>query len=152
MHCPYCSENHKQADCKATVPKCINCGEAHRTLAAVCKVRKELIKKRSKAIRDRNRSRLRQGGAQGFIGATSFADAARVRGERGTRGPEPTIPLSKQETKDMLTVIMSAIVYGHYMEALVPGSFQENISEVYRLNGLRTVQFPIPPMEVSGGI
>ena len=35
------------------------------------------------------------------------------------------------------------------MEALVPGSFQENVSEVYRLNGLRTVKLPTPPMAVS---
>ena len=46
----------------------------------------------------------------------------------------------------MLTIIMSAIVYGHYMEALVPGSFQTNVSEVYRLNGLREVKFPPPTM------
>ena len=149
MRCTYCGENHKQADCKATVPKCINCGEAHRTLAAACKVRKELIKKRSKEIRERSRSRSRQGGAQGFAGAASYADAARARSERSTRGPEPAIPLSKQEMKDMLTVIMSAIVYGHYMEALIPGSFQENVSEVYRLNGLRNVLFPTPTVEAS---
>ena len=49
----------------------------------------------------------------------------------------------------MLTVIMSAIVYGHYMEALVPGSFQDNVNEVYRLDGLRTVNFPSPTMIIS---
>ena len=49
----------------------------------------------------------------------------------------------------MLSIIMSAIVYGHYMEALVPGSFQENVSEVYRLNGLKTVKFPPPTMTTT---
>ena len=44
---------------------------------------------------------------------------------------------------------MSAIVYGHYMEALVPGSFQENVSEVYRLNRLKTVKFPPPTMTAT---
>ena len=32
------------------------------------------------------------------------------------------------------------------MEALLPGSFQPNVSEVYRLNGLREVKFPPPSM------
>ena len=49
----------------------------------------------------------------------------------------------------MLTIIMSAIVYGHYMEALVPGSFQDNVNEVYRLNGLRTVKFPPSTMAAT---
>ena len=49
----------------------------------------------------------------------------------------------------MLTIIMSAIVYSHYMEDLVPGSFQENINEIYRLNGLKPVKFPVPSMAAT---
>ena len=149
MRCTYCGEGHKQADCKATTPKCINCGGAHRTLAAACKVRKELIKKKSKEIRERSKSRARQGGAEGFVGAKSFAEATRTNMGGGKGGQDMTSPLTKEETKDMLTIIMSAIVYGHYMEALVPGSFQDNVKEVYRLNGLRTVNFPTPSMAAS---
>ena len=126
------------------MPRCINCGEAHRTLAAACKIRKELIRKRSKEIRERSKSRNRQGGTQDPLGAQSYSAAA-----TGIRGPVTTSLLTKEETKEMLTVIMSAIVYGHYMESLVPGSFQDNVNEVYRLNGLRTVNFPSPTMTVS---
>ena len=144
MRCTFCGEEHKQQECTATVPRCINCGEAHRTLAAACKIRKELIRKRSKEIRERSKSRNRQGGTQDPLGAQSYSAAA-----TGIRRPVTTSPLTKEETKEMLTVIMSAIVYGHYMEALVPGSFQDNINEVYRLNGLRTVNFPSPTMTVS---
>ena len=58
--CAFCGESgHRQSDCKNTSPKCINCGEAHRTLAAQCKIRKDLIKKRRKEIRQRSRSRSR---------------------------------------------------------------------------------------------
>ena len=149
MRCTYCGEGHKQADCEAASPKCINCGGPHRTLAAVCKVRKDLIKKKSKEIRERSKSRTRQGAQQDFAGARSFAAAAGAGSEGSTRGQETIAPLTKEETKDMLTVIMSAIVYGHYMEALVPSSFQENVSEVYRLNGLGTVKLPTPPMAAS---
>ena len=149
MRCTFCSEEHKQADCKATIPKCINCGEAHRTLAATCKVRKDTIKKRSKEIRDRSRSRSRQGAASNYVGTTSYAEATRPRTEGSTAGQGIPSPLTKEETKDMLTVIMTAIVYGHYMEALVPGSFQENVNEVYRLNGLRTVKLPTPSMAAT---
>ena len=76
MRCMYCGEGHKQQDCNAAVPKCINCGEAHRTLAAACRIRKELIKKRTREIRDRSKSRNRQMGAQPPIGTFSYAGAA----------------------------------------------------------------------------
>ena len=48
--CTFCGGGHKQAECSAVAPKCINCGGEHRTLAAACKIRKELIKRRSKEI------------------------------------------------------------------------------------------------------
>ena len=146
MRCTYCAGEHKQSDCTATEPWCINCGGAHRTLASACRIRKDLIKKRSKEIRERSKSRNRQGGAQSSVGAFSYAEAARTGAPGEGRRQETTNPLTKEETKDMLTIIMSAIVYGHYMEALVPGSFQANVSEVYRLNGLREVKFPPPTM------
>ena len=142
MRCTFCREERKQQECKATVPKCINCGKAHHTLAAARKIRKELIKKTSKEVRERSKSRNRQGGMQGPMEAQSYSETARERS-----GPE-TSPLTNEETK-MLTVIMSAIVYGHYMETLVPGSFQDNVNGVYRLNGLRTVNFPSPTMTIS---
>ena len=46
----------------------------------------------------------------------------------------------------MMTTIMSAIVYSHYVEALTPGTFQHNMSEMFKLNGLKPVNFPTPPM------
>ena len=146
MRCTFCGGGHKQAECNAVAPKCINCGGEHRTLAAACKIRKELIKRRSKEIRERSKSRSRQEGGQGFAGAFGYADAVRTGPSDGGRKQETTTPLTKDETKNMLTVIMSAIVYGQYMEALEPGSFQRNVNEVYKLNGPREVKFSPPAM------
>ena len=46
----------------------------------------------------------------------------------------------------MMTTIMSAIVYSHYVEALTPRTFQQNMEEMFKLNGLKPVNFPTPPM------
>ena len=40
---------------------------------------------------------------------------------------------------------MSAIVYYHYVEAINPGSFQNNINKIYKGNGLKPINFPTPP-------
>ena len=45
--CSFCSgEGHRYSECTSQNPKCLNCGGNHRTLAAVCRVRRELIKEK----------------------------------------------------------------------------------------------------------
>ena len=127
LRCTFCAGELRQHDCKAPQQaKCINCGGPHRTLAASCKIRKDLIKKRSGEIRDQIRSQSHQ---QQYI---SYADATSAnKGNTAGKGMGNGVPgLTKQETKQIITTIMSAIVYSHYVEAIHPGSFQENMNEI----------------------
>ena len=56
--CANCGQiGHHQNTCTSENSKCINCDGAHKTLAAVCPVRKDLIKSRGKEVRDRSKSR-----------------------------------------------------------------------------------------------
>ena len=142
LRCTYCSEEHKQQDCKATHPRCINCGGPHRTLAAACKVRKDLIKQKSVEVRDTIKSQTQH---QQY--ANYAAAAAATPGTTSATNVSKGAPgLSKAETKEIVTTIMSAIVYSHYVEALQPGSFQTTMTDMYKLNGLKPVNFPAPPM------
>ena len=140
--CTFCAGEHRQHECKAKQALCINCGGPHRTLAATCKIRKDLIKKRSGEMRDQIRTQTRQ---QQF---TSYADAtsATKGSSAGSSVGGGVLGLSKDETKQMVTTIMSAIVYSHYVEAIQPGSFQESMRDMYKCNGLKPVNFPTPPM------
>ena len=138
--CAFCSEEgHKQGACKRKEPQCINCGEGHKTLAAQCKIRKDLIKYKRKEIRDRSRDRSRSKGrnqtraAERVEGAT-YADRTKTDTERG--------PMLMDENKDLITIIMSAIVYSHYMETIIPGSFQSKMDLIYKENGLKPIKFP----------
>ena len=54
--------------------------------------------------------------------------------------------LTKTETKEIITTIISAIVYSHCAEEINPGSFQSNMTDIYKRNGLKPVNFPTPPM------
>ena len=49
------------------------------------------------------------------------------------------IPVT-DDNKDIMTIVMSAVVYSHYMEAIIPGSFQSNMN-IYKENGLNPVKF-----------
>ena len=49
---------------------------------------------------------------------------------------------SNKETKQLITKIITSIAFSHYMKALNPGSFQRNMDEMFKLNGLPQIQFP----------
>ena len=83
----------------------------------------------------------------------NYAEAVLAAGGPGAqeaRGPgmrqTDESMMTKEESKRMITTIMSAIIYAQYMEALEPGSYQRNIEEIYKLNGLPFVKFPPPRM------
>ena len=137
--CAFCGgEDHKQKDCKKETPMCLNCGEQHRTLAAACSVRKELIKEKRISIRDRSRSRSqqRQATAQAQPSSSTYA------GKTSQKVPSFFQGLDKEEMKRMVTVIMSAICYSHYMEAQYEGTFQKNMDIIFKKNNLHSVKFP----------
>ena len=145
--CSECSaRTHRFRDCQNPRKQCLNCDGAHRTLAAVCPIRKEIIKNKSREIRDRSRSRSRQARASAATGTTTYAQAA-----RGPRGEQENI-VQGTVTKEENIKIISSIQYAITMEGIVPGSFHLNIKEMYKINGLPQVNFPkyIPSPNIQG--
>ena len=133
--CSFCSgEGHKYSECTNQNPKCLNCGGNHRTLAAVCKVRRELIKEKSKEVRTRSRSRSqhRQPYANIVTGGASQSQTT-----------QPIdINVNREETKNIIAKVITSIAYAHYIEAFSPGTFQQNINEIFELNNIPRLNFP----------
>ena len=140
--CSECSANtHTFRNCTSETKKCLNCQGNHRTFAARCPIRKNLIKEKKKEIRERSRSRSRTRNAADTM---SYAQAL----QRETQGTSDSVMASFNRTD--FVKITSAITYAHIMEGVVPGSFHENVAEMYRINGLPEVKFPdyIPPPHI----
>ena len=141
--CSECAaDDHIYRNCRSENKKCLNCKGNHRTFAARCPVRKNLINERKKEIRERSRSRSRSR-SEGRTPTYSYAQATQ-RGTNAVRGQ-----IINFERTDYVK-IASSIVFAHIMEGVVPGSFHQNIKEMYKLNGLPEVKFPenIPPPNV----
>ena len=139
--CAFCGEEgHKQQQCKSETPKCINCGENHKTLAAKCQIRKNIIKEKRKQIRDRSKSRGRSQTRQGaeFQQGITYAN---MTGRYNQGGREQQGITSAEELKNLTAVILSAVIYSQYMETIIPGSFQQNMNIIYKKNGLNPVKF-----------
>ena len=119
-------------------------------MAAQCKIRKDLIKEKRKLIRDRSRSRARSQtrGTQKTMDGITYAERAKQNKKQG-EADLLRIPV-KDDNKDIMTIIMSAAVYSHYIEVIVPGSFQSTMDAIYKENGLNPAKFP--PQTPTGNI
>ena len=117
--------NHDTKNCnKRKMTLCSFCGEAHKTLAARCQIRKDLIKEKRKAIRERSKSRSRsQTRTGGMIQqGITYAGITGIDTRRGQEQQGATS--STEEIKQLTTIILSAVIYSQYMETIVPGAFR----------------------------
>ena len=139
--CTYCAqEGHKQINCNALTPKCINCDGQHRTLAAACPTRKTLIKQKSKEIRDRSRSRS-QARQQTYAQAAGSQQQQQQQQQQNINFS--SIRVDAKQSKQLIAKITVAIVYAQCQEAHNPGTFQQVMDDMLALNGLPRVQFPL---------
>ena len=146
--CANCGQTgHYQNVCTSENPKCVNCGGAHKTLAAVCPVRKDLIKSRGKLVRDRSRSRS--------MARTSYASSISNNVSNNNNVPNVKFPQQQQQqsftppsamdtknTQDLVAKILTFIVAAHYAKSQQPGTFQETIDSMLVANNLPKVNFP----------
>ena len=94
LRCTFCATEHRQNECKEKQPKCINCGGQHRTLAAACQIRKDLIKKRSGEIRDQVLSQSHQQQYATYADATITSKGNTADRGRGTGAGVPGLSKS----------------------------------------------------------
>ena len=140
--CSFCGQpGHKFNECKEETPKCINCKGKHRTLAAVCKVRRDYIKDKGKELRAKSRTRSQTRANTTF---TQLAGGtANVPQMQTTPQIQTTInQMNKEEVKALITKIIASITFVHYNESLKEGTFQSTVDEMFQLNNLPRVKFP----------
>ena len=50
--------------------------------------------------------------------------------------------MNSEETKNLVTKIITSVAYSHYMEVFQPGTFQVNMNKMFDLNNIPRVNFP----------
>ena len=148
--CANCGQTgHHQNVCSSENPKCVNCNGPHKTLAAVCPVRKDLIKSRGKQVRDRSRSRS--------MARATYASSITNNVSNNNNAPNVNVKFPQQQqqqsfippsamdtknTQDLVAKILTSIVAAHYAESQQPGTFQETVDAMLVANNLPKVNFP----------
>ena len=119
--CSNCAnEGHIYNECTSSVFKCVNCSGEHRTLAAKCPVRKDLIRKR---IKEKRKTQVET---------------------RAFRVAQPTVMTNwvPKMPENYLAVMAAAITIAEKREMEEPGVFQYIINEMCKANNIPEVRFP----------
>lgn len=153
----FCSEcaatDHTFRECsRKDSPKCLNCEGAHRTLAAICPIRKQLIKNRRMERQEKKRNFEKEN--------KTFCEVTKLRAETEKVATQlrAELPLTtpQQDTtvlqldNNMPFKILTIIINAHLINIARPGTFSRSVKEMMSMNGLPEVNLPdnVPSCEI----
>ncbi|ORD93408.1 hypothetical protein ECANGB1_2305 [Enterospora canceri] len=127
--CSECAnEGHTWKDCLSLEKKCLNCNGQHRTLANKCPKRKEIKEKK----RNENKGKKNLTYSQATATTT-------------TNPINPLINTSDCFNKDTATKIMACMMHAHIQNIARPGTYNDEINKVFKLNNLPSIILPENP-------
>lgn len=126
--CSECSsQDHTWKNCPKETVKCINCGEAHRTLAYKCSKRKEKVKEKLQEEKQKT--------------SQSYSQAVGHHTNATTTFPTSDATIGNTQVSKM----MLCYVHAHAMNTVQPGTFQKTLIDLLNENNLPTVILPNNP-------
>ncbi len=127
--CSECStEGHLWHQCRETIKTCVNCGDEHSTLAMKCSRRKEVIKEKKKEETERGRMT--------YTGVTR--SLIQQQSETNHYSP-PSI-----SREDILRINI-CVSHSHYRNIEYPGTYEEELNKILKLNNLPSIKIPDIP-------
>ena len=125
--CSECgSSSHTWRECKETNKKCINCEGQHRTLANKCPKRKEIVESKRKGKKNNN---------------TTYSQI--------TKGNNNNTNITSKATdlfdNDTASTILTCILHAHLGNIAHPGTYNEEVNKLFKLNKLPPIVLPDNP-------
>lgn len=135
----FCSEcadiGHTYRQCTSSEKKCLNCDGPHRTLAAICPIRKEIIKNKREE-KKKKKEEFEQNNK-------TFCAVTKMTSELPKVIQSQKIPQTILQVSDKLsTQIIVIIAEAHFYNLAHPGSFSRRVNQLLQLNNLPTVKLP----------
>lgn len=132
--CSCCSAtDHTWTECKAGVKSCINCGGDHVTVAMQCPKRKEAINTKRKEAKE--------------IKTNIYSSVTKQ-----AHTPQ-TINIPNSEVSIMQAKTYSCMLYAMFLDSTNPGTFQEELNELFEKNDLPKIKITKnPPSNIILGL
>lgn len=134
-----CSEcaaiGHTYKECTSTEKKCINCDGTHRTLAAICPIRKELLKEKREEKKKKKDTFEQQN--RTYCAVTKMT-AELPKAIMNQKPPTTVLQVTDKTTLQIIVLIAEAHIYN----MVNPGTFGKRVNQLLQLNGLPRVNLP----------
>ena len=143
--CSNCAETgHTFRDCQnAELRKCVNCTRegrqeynTHKTMAMSCPVKKRAISEK------KDKEKQREANKQQHTYAEIAKQAVKEAGVTPLPPPQATVVELSSKTDYQ---VMVCLLYAHVMNLANPGTFEKEMNELLRLNGMPAMKFPPNP-------
>lgn len=136
-YCSECAQNgHTFRECtNRDNPKCLNCSGNHRTLAAACPIRKDLVKKHKQDKNEKQKKFEQEN--RTYCAVTKLQQQLPKVVKQ--QAPEKTVlNLSSRISVTLLGIIIEA----HLENLALPGTFGRTVKRLMRKNNLPEIEMP----------
>lgn len=131
-------------------PKCLNCDGQHRTLAAACPIRKELIRQKRQEKKEAKQNFVKEN--KTYCEVTKLSQKLpQVIQQNQPQQQEKTI---LNLTSDISVKLMGIIIQAHLVNIARPGTFGRVVKELLVNNNLPSINMPddSPSAEIFGAM
>lgn len=140
----FCSEcatiGHTYKQCtNQNSPKCLNCDGAHRTLAAICPIRKELLKQKREEKKKNQKTFETQNKTYCAVAKMQADLPKEIQTQIQNQAPQQTV-LHISDKLSLKVLVM--IVEAHLFNMGNPGSFNNRLNQLLHLNNFPTIKLP----------
>lgn len=124
--CSECSEEgHTWKDCSNGYKKWINCKGDHKTLAMKCQQRRDIINFKRKEGQE----------------STTYSSMAK----KNTNIQQTNFPEMTSVSPNTHTLMYACFMYAHIVNIGNPGSFQQEVNKMFKMNNLPPIKTPDNP-------
>ena len=129
--CSECAvEGHTFKQCQSKQKTCINCGGAHRATSMACMERKNVVKMKQRNAKMHDKS---------------YANVLSSDNYNYSRVGYATSPNLNLIDPTMCTKIMTCLIHAHMVNLGNPGTFNEELKEIFHRNNIPQLEFPSNP-------
>lgn len=136
--CSECAEmGHTFRQCNNPTKKCLNCDGPHRTLAAICPIRKTILKEKREEKKQKKQTFEQEN--------RTYCAVTKMSKELPKTIQNQTPPQTALHVHDKLSLqVLVIVIEAHLHNIVQPGSFNTRLNEILETNNLPRVNIPEP--------
>lgn len=144
--CSECGEHgHTFRDCTSDIKKCLNCDGNHRTLAAICPIRKELLKNKREEKQQARKNFETSNKTYCAVAKLNTELPKTIQSIHNQKPPQTVLNISDRNSLQIIVILVEA----HLFNMCNPGQFSTRVNQLLEMNNFPKVNIPNDEVDSS---